>query len=167
VPAVPDPTRPTSATPPRGTDASAAAVVVGVDPGRNIGLAWVDAKGRLLRAAVTDLAALAHLDAAPGVVVAVGDGTGSRAARAALARPGRTLVVVDEFASSEEGRRLYWRDHPLRGWRRWLPVGMRIAPRPLDDYAAYAIALRWLKEAGGPGRAARTREGPAERGRQP
>jgi hypothetical protein len=132
-------------------DAGGGAVVLGVDPGRNVGLAWVDAQGGLLRAAVTDLGALAHLDVPLGVVVAVGDGTGTREARAALARPGRTVVVVDEFATSEVGRRLYWRDHPARGWRRWLPAGMRIPPRSLDDYAAYAIALRWLATVGGGG----------------
>lgn len=148
------------------TDVGGSAIVVGVDPGRNIGLAWVDVKGRLLRAAVTDLGGLAGLEVAHGVVVAVGDGTGTRAARAALERPGRTIVVVDEFATSEEGRRLYWRDHPARGWRRWVPTGMRIAPRALDDYAAYAIALRWLAGSGRGG-AERPPDVPRERGRRP
>jgi hypothetical protein len=141
--------------------------VVGVDPGRNIGLAWVDAEGRLLRAAVTDLGQLARLEVARGVVVALGDGTGTREARAALERPGRTVVVVDEFATSEEGRRLYWRDHPARGWRRWLPPGMRVAPRSLDDYAAYAIALRWLRTAGRGGGGAGAEGRRNERGRRP
>ena len=118
--------------------------VVGVDPGRNVGLAWVDAEGRMLRAEVADLAALARLEVDPDAVVALGDGTGSGEARAALARAGHTVAMVDEFATSEEGRRLYWRDHPVRGWRRWPPAGLRVPPRPLDDYAAYAIALRWL-----------------------
>jgi hypothetical protein len=148
------------------TEVGGSAIVVGVDPGHRVGLAWVDADGRLVRSSVTDLAALARLEVADGVVVALGDGTGARAARAALERPGRTVVVVDEFATSEEGRRLYWRDHPARGWRRWLPAGMRVAPRPLDDYAAYAIALRWLarRRRGG---AVRTPDDPRERGRQP
>lgn len=120
------------------------AAVLGVDPGRRVGLAWVDAGGRLLRAEVVDEAALARLRVAPGVVVAVGDGTGSSSVCAALARAGLRPVLVDERATSEEGRRLYWRDHPARGWRRLIPAGLRVPPRPLDDYAAYAIALRWL-----------------------
>jgi hypothetical protein len=144
----PDSAAPTADAAAPTADPSVGAAVLGVDPGRNVGLAWVDAQGRLLRAAVTDLGGLAHLEVPLGVVVAVGDGTGTREARAALARPGRSVVVVDEFATSEEGRRLYWRDHPARGWRRWLPAGMRVAPRSLDDYAAYAIALRWLAMAG-------------------
>jgi hypothetical protein len=121
-----------------------AACVVGVDPGLRVGLAWVDAAGALLAGEVTDAAGLGRLEVPAGVVVALGNGTGMRAARAALDRPGRILVVVDEHATSEEGRRLYWRDHPARGWRRWLPPGLRVPPRSLDDYAAYAIALRWL-----------------------
>jgi hypothetical protein len=150
---------------PRDAVPVADAHVLGVDPGRHVGLAWVDATGRLLRAAVTDLAGLAGLEVPPGLVVALGDGTGMRAARAALARPGRTVVLVDEHASSEEGRRLYWRDHPARGWRRWLPLGMRTPPRSLDGYAAYAIALRWLTTAARPEPAASATAPPRERGR--
>jgi hypothetical protein len=130
--------------PRRDAAPDADARVLAVDPGLRVGLAWVDGAGGLLRAEVTDLEGLARLEVPAGVVVVVGDGTGMRAARAALTRPGRDVVVVDEHATSEEGRRLYWRDHPPRGWRRWLPAGLRVAPRPVDDYAAYAIALRWL-----------------------
>lgn len=127
-----------------GREADLDAVVLGVDPGRRVGLAWVDAAGRLLRSEVVDEAALRDLVACPDLVVAVGDGTGSRAVRAALTEAGARVVTVDERASSEEGRELYWRDHPPRGWQRLLPAGMRTPPRPIDDYAAYAIALRWL-----------------------
>jgi hypothetical protein len=130
------------------TAAAGAAVVVGVDPGRNVGLAWVDARGALLRAEVVDEAALARLTVAAGVVVALGSGTGSRAARTRLEEAGLTVALVDERATTEEGRRLYWRCHPARGWRRWLPVGLRPPPAAIDAYAAYAIALRWLAAEG-------------------
>jgi hypothetical protein len=129
---------------PVGADGRGAVRVLGVDPGLRVGLAWVAADGRLLRSAIVDADALRRLEVPFEAVVAVGDGTGSRESRSALARPGRTIVVVDETATSEEGRRLYWRDHPARGLARWLPAGMRVPPRPTDDYAAYAIALRWL-----------------------
>ena len=124
--------------------ATGTAVVVGVDPGRNVGLAWVAADGALLRAEVVDEAALARLAVADGVAVALGSGTGSRAARARLETAGLTVALVDEHATTEEGRRLYWRCHPARGWHRWLPVGLRPPPAAIDAYAAYAIALRWL-----------------------
>lgn len=139
--ALPDDALPDDAPPDRGP---AGAAVVGIDPGRHVGIAWVTADGRLLRAEVVDLAGLERLAVAPGVAVALGDGTGSRAARTVLERSGAAVTLVDEHATSEEGRRLYWRAHPARGWGRLLPVGLRTPPATLDAYAAYAIALRWL-----------------------
>lgn len=119
-------------------------MVVGVDPGRHIGLAWVDAHGRLLRSGLVELSELPGLVRPPAAVVALGDGTGSRAARTALEGAGHPVRLVDERHSSEEGRRLYFRDHPPRGLARLLPLGLRSPGRLVDDYAAYAIALRWL-----------------------
>jgi len=126
------------------------AVVIGVDPGRNVGLAWVDAHGALLRAEVVEVADLARLAVPAGVAVALGSGTGSRTARASLEAAGLIVTLVDERATTEEGRRLYWQCHPARGWRRWLPLGLRPPPAEIDAYAAYAIALRWLALTGGP-----------------
>ena len=122
----------------------AAAVVIGVDPGRHVGLAWVDTCGALLRAEVVEEGDLARLEVADGVALALGSGTGSRAARVRLEAAGHVVAIVDERATTEEGRRLYWRCHPARGWRRWVPVGLRPPPAAIDAYAAYAIALRWL-----------------------
>jgi hypothetical protein len=129
-------------------DAAAAAAVLGVDPGRHVGLAWVDRAGGLLRVEVVDVVDLVALDLPLGVAVALGDGTGSREARARLAASGRRVHLVDERATSERGRRLYWRRHPPRGWRRLVPEGMRPPPPELDAYAAYAIALRFLADRG-------------------
>lgn len=120
------------------------AFVVGVDPGRRVGVAWVSSSGELLQAAVVDRETLTRLAPPPGTVVAVGDGTGSSDAVAALGACGVPVVRVDERGSSEEGRRWYWRLRPARGWRRWVPTGMRPPPAELDAFAAYAIALRWL-----------------------
>ncbi len=128
----------------QGAGATSGAVVIGVDPGRNVGLAWVDAHGALLRAEVVTEADLERLDVPAGVAVALGSGTGSRTARARLEAAGRVVTLVDEQATSEEGRRLYWRCQPARGWLRWLPLGLRPPPPAIDAYAAYAIALRWL-----------------------
>lgn len=125
-------------------EATSRAAVVGVDPGRHVGLAWVDHDGGLLRAEVVDAADLAALRVPADVVIALGDGTGSREARAQLEAGGRHVHLVDERATSERGRRLYWRRHPARGWRRLVPEGMRPPPPTLDAFAAYAIALRYL-----------------------
>ncbi|MFN2323500.1 MAG: pre-16S rRNA-processing nuclease YqgF [Trueperaceae bacterium] len=121
--------------------------VLGVDPGRRIGLAWVAADGRLLRVAVVEALELERLEVPAGSAIALGDGTGSSAVRERLAASGHPVDLVDERATSEEGRLLYWRDRPARGWRRLIPVGFRSPPELLDGYAAYAIALRWLASA--------------------
>lgn len=118
--------------------------VLGVDPGRRVGLAWVADDGRLLRVAVVEAFDLERLAVPIGAAIALGDGTGSAVVRARLAASGRDVDLVDERATSEEGRALYWRERPARGVRRLIPIGFRPPPELLDGYAAYAIALRWL-----------------------
>lgn len=142
--------RSAAAGPAAAADAIRTAVVVGVDPGRHVGLAWVDAHGALLRGEVVAEADLTRLEVGEGVAIALGSGTGSRAARSRLEAAGRIVTLVDERATTEEGRRLYWRDHPPRGWRRCIPVGLRPPPAAVDAYAAYSIALRWLAITGDP-----------------
>ena len=118
-------------------------VWIGIDPGQRVGVAWVNGDGVLLRSSVVDRAGL--LEVAFGdAPILLGDGTGSAALRSALRARGIDPIVVDERGTSEEGRRLYWRDHPASGWRRLVPLGLRVPPRDIDDYAAYAIVLRYL-----------------------
>ncbi len=122
----------------------AGATVLAFDPGRHVGVAWLDDDGTLLRGDVLDLPTAARLEVPAHVQVVVGNGTGSRAVQVALGAAGHPFVIVDERGTTEEGRRLYLRDHPPRGLARWLPSGMRAPPRSVDDYAAFAIGLRWL-----------------------
>ena len=117
--------------------------VAAFDPGRNVGFALLDEGGALLRHAVLGVAEISTLELGAEVVV-VGAGTGSAAILEALQARGVTPVAVDEEGTSLEGRRLYFRDHPPRGLARLVPLGMRTPPRPIDDYAAYAIGLRFL-----------------------
>ena len=125
-------------------EAVAAAVVVAFDPGRRIGVAWVDAEGRRLHGTIIDVGALDAVAVPAAARVVVGDGTGCRALAAELAARGWRAERVDEVGTSERARALYWRDHGARGVGRLVPLGMRTPPRPIDDYAAYAIALRAL-----------------------
>ena len=50
----------------------------------------------------------------------------------------------EEKNTTYEARARFFRDHPPTGWRRLLPLGMQIPPRPLDDYAAWLIGERYL-----------------------
>lgn len=124
------------------------AVVVGIDPGQRIGVAWVGGEGQALALRVVSAAELASIAFPAGARVVLGDGTGSAALRELLAARGVAAALIDERGSSEEGRALYWATHPPRGWRRWLPRGLLGPPAELDAYAAWVIARRGL---GGPG----------------
>ena len=128
-------------------DASDAGLVVAFDPGRNLGVAFVTLDGRLLKQQVVAPQEVAHLNLPPATVV-VGDGTGHKELVAALARLGRRVELVPEEGTTLEGRELYFAANPPRGWQRLLPTGMRSPATEIDGYAAYAIALRWLRRNG-------------------
>ena len=119
-------------------------VIVAFDPGRNVGVAYVGEDGALRRRAIVTLEEVDRLDVPDDAVVVVGDGTGSAALCARLESRGLVVRTVAEEGTSLEARELYYREHPATGWSRLLPVGMRSPPVAIDDYAAYAIALRWL-----------------------
>ena len=81
--------------------------------------------------------------------VVLGNGTRARAVADALTPllpPGTPLRFIDERNTTYEARARFFRDHPPTGWRRLLPLGLQIPPRPLDDYAALLIGERFLKQ---------------------
>jgi hypothetical protein len=89
----------------------------------------------------------------PVRAIALGGGTNAGPIKAALRRLGLPIHSVDEFETTRFARTLYFAEHPPRGWRRLIPVGMQLPPRPIDDYAAILIARRFLArgvEAGPP-----------------
>lgn len=125
-----------------------APAIVALDPGKNLGVAFVYANGSLGFHAVMTLEQLTTLDLPEQATVLVGDGTGSRAVQQVLRNRNIFYEVVDEWGSSLAARDLYFRDHPLKGWQRFLPKGLRTPPELIDDYAAYALALVYLTKLG-------------------
>lgn len=123
--------------------------LVALDPGKNIGVAFVSVDGTLGFHEVMTLAALETLDLPAGATILLGDGTGSRALQGLLERRGFACTVVNEWGSSLTARDLYFRDHPPKGLQRLLPKGMRTPPELIDDYAAYALALAYLARSAG------------------
>lgn len=121
-------------------------VIVAFDPGRNIGVAFVDRDGVLTDRVIVDDAGLAAIVIPSGATVLVGNGTGSATLVARLRAAGHRVEVVEERATTLEAKELYFRARPVRGFGRLVPLGMRSPPEPIDDYAAYAIALRWLAD---------------------
>lgn len=119
-------------------------LIVAFDPGKNVGVAYVSQAGELLDHLIVELDAVPALAVPAGAQVVVGGGTGSRKLAATLRAVGHEPEVIDEASTTIEARVLYYLHNPPRGLTRLLPRGMRSPPVQLDDFAAYAIALRWL-----------------------
>lgn len=54
------------------------------------------------------------------------------------------INVVNEYGTTLEGRKLYWKLHPPCGVWKLFPTSLRVPPRDVDDLAAWAIILKQL-----------------------
>ncbi len=131
-------------------------IVLGLDPGTDkCGLAVVSRQQGPLYQEVVNLGELAEIvrritaQFAIGEV-AIGDCTGAEQTHDQLAQAGIDIPVtaVSEELTSRLARERYWEDNPPRGLARLIPLGLRVPPRPVDDYAALIIAERLLERIG-------------------
>jgi len=85
--------------------------------------------------------------------IALGAGTNTAPVAAMLQGLHLPVQAVDERETTLLARRRYFAANPPRGWRRLVPRGMLLPPRPIDDFAAVLIAERFieLETAGGGG----------------
>lgn len=125
--------------------------VLGIDPGtRKVGFALVDDPlsppiARGIEPPVTLVERIRPLLAEhPISAVALGGGTNVGRLAQMLEVFGVPVHVVDETDTTYRARALYFEEHPPRGWRRLLPVGLQVPPGPIDDYAAVLIARRYI-----------------------
>lgn len=127
-------------------------IVAAVDPGREkCGVAVVAGNGDVLEQSVVPTERLvdemeARVRRFSPERILLGDGTTSRAAETAIreAMPGIPVEIVDEYRTTDDARRAYWKAHPPTGWRRFLPTGMQVPPVPVDDFVAVLLAQRYL-----------------------
>jgi RNase H-fold protein (predicted Holliday junction resolvase) len=130
--------------------------VLGVDPGSSkAGYALLEASGAVVAAGIEAVerlpACLEKLIQTRRVTaIALGRGTNARTVKASLEFLGLPIHLVDEYETSRAARELYFIEHPPRGWRRLIPVGMQLPERPIDDYAAILIARRFLARGADP-----------------
>ncbi|HZZ66134.1 MAG TPA: hypothetical protein VFE17_11580 [Candidatus Baltobacteraceae bacterium] len=125
--------------------------VLGVDPGtRKVGWALIE-EGRTepIALGIEPVATLIErlaplLQAHPIKAVALGAGTNAQAVQRQLGSLGAPVHLIDETDTTYRARALYFADNPPGGWRRWLPLGLQLPPRPIDDYAALLIARRHI-----------------------
>ncbi len=126
--------------------------VLGLDPGtRKCGYALV-ADGAPPALGIVPLGELRDrlaelLATNPVRIAAVGRGTNAAEVAGIAAGLGLEVALVDEHETTLRARARYFRDHPPRGWRRLIPIGMLLPERPIDDYAALLIAERFLTPA--------------------
>ncbi|GAC1657538.1 MAG: hypothetical protein NVS9B12_09660 [Vulcanimicrobiaceae bacterium] len=131
-------------------------LVLGIDPGtQKAGFALVSQGNRAASIAqgieplATLLDRVERLAAEHAIgAVALGQGTHAGTVAHMLERLRLPVHFVDERETTLLARALYFEDHPPRGWRRLIPLGMQMPPRPIDDYAAVLIARRYLRELG-------------------
>ena len=124
-------------------------IVLAIDPGRDkCGIAVLSPQGDVLLYEIVPTGALetrvSELAAEYAPRIIMGDGTTSAAAKARIEAQVGAVTLVDEYRTTEEGRRLYWAENPPRGWRRLVPRGLLTPAVPVDDFAAVALARRFL-----------------------
>ena len=130
-------------------------MVLAVDPGRRkCGVAVVGPEGILARRVVAREETVAlvrqwyyryHAEQC-----LVGGATASREVVQEIAKElDLTPTVVDERFSTERARRRYFVDNPPRGLWRLIPLGLRVPPVAVDDYAAVVLAEDFLRRASG------------------
>jgi RNase H-fold protein (predicted Holliday junction resolvase) len=131
--------------------AEPAGAVLGIDPGmRKCGFAVVTLAGvppaELGIVPTAELAVRLREVAGRHRIrtVALGSGTHTAAVASLLSGLGLPWRVVDERETTLLARKRYFEAHPPGGWRRLVPRGMLLPPRPIDDFAAVLIAERFL-----------------------
>jgi RNase H-fold protein (predicted Holliday junction resolvase) len=128
--------------------------VLGVDPGTGkAGYALLEPDGGVLAQGIEPLGELAARLAEVAAryrpaAIAIGRGTNTAAVARSLESLGLPVHPVDEYETTRFARALYFADHPPAGWRKLVPLGLQVPPRPVDDYAAILIARRYLDEEG-------------------
>lgn len=124
--------------------------VLAIDPGSDkCGLAVIDPRDGLLGreivpTEVLETAVRAWIREHCPARLVMGAGTSSRRARQTLEGLGLPLDLVPEAHTTERARKRYFQEHPPRGWRRLIPLGLQVPPLPVDDYAAVLIAEDYL-----------------------
>ena len=79
--------------------------------------------------------------------IAIGDGTTSKKfAEFIRKKINVDIIIVNEKNTTLEARNLYWKIHKPSLWMKFIPKGLRVPARVLDDLAAWAIALRAVKK---------------------
>lgn len=136
-------------------------MIAAIDPGsEKTGVAIVEENGSLVEKKIIPTGTLAdwlqHLyENYHFTDVVMGDGTNHKHLQPVAEKwiqehaGGVTFSLIDEKFTTVEGRKLYFQYTPRRGWRKYIPVFWQYPPEPVDDFVAWIIGLRYIKQRGG------------------
>ncbi|MGN0949107.1 hypothetical protein [Megasphaera sp.] len=131
-------------------------MIFAIDPGsEKTGTAVVNDDGSLVTKAIVPTPQLGDYlsriyAAHPFTQVVMGDGTNHKKLQPlvedwiAAHHPELTFALTDEKFTTVEGRKLYFKYTPRRGWRRFVPLSLQYPPEPVDDFVAWIIGRRYL-----------------------
>ena len=115
-------------------------MILAIDPGSvKTGVALVDEDGELKEKRIIPTQSLLQYvqecyDSGALKSVVMGDGT----------RHESLGNLVKSWIG--EGRKLYWQYTPRKGWRKFVPTSWQYPPEPVDDFVAWIIGLRFVRE---------------------
>ena len=136
-------------------------MILAIDPGsEKTGVAVLTDDGSLVEKKIIPTGELTNCltdmyEDYPFSHIVMGNGTNHRRLRPvaeAWIEDGKRPVsfsLVDERNTTVEGRKLYFKHTPRRGWRRLVPLAFQYPPEPVDDFVAWIIGMRYIHEQGG------------------
>jgi RNase H-fold protein (predicted Holliday junction resolvase) len=83
-------------------------------------------------------------------IIILGSGTWGKAVEKQLLKlPMKAnIIFACEKFTTLQARKRYFAEHPLRGWRKLLPLTLQDPPEPYDDYVAVILGERYLEGKG-------------------
>ena len=132
-------------------------IILGFDPGRDkCGVAVMGQERQLYyHQVVSSEEAIATVEALSEQfslnLIVIGDQTTAKSWKKKIEQSlsgSIPIVMVDERYSSMEARDRYWQMYPPKGFKRLIPLGMQLPPRPIDDLVAILLIERYLQQSG-------------------
>lgn len=77
--------------------------------------------------------------------IVLGSGTYSKIIKKELAKFDKKIVLFPEKFTTLDARKRYWIENPPKGLWKLVPEGLRLPPRPYDDFAAVLLGERFLE----------------------
>ncbi len=127
--------------------------IIGFDPGKDkCGLAVMNSQGKLLYHQVVESAqaltmVISLVEQFSAKILVIGNQTTSKSWQKQLKEvfSSLSIVTIDERNSTLEARDRYWLMYPPQGLTRFIPQGMRLPPRAIDDIVAILLIERYLQ----------------------